>query len=124
MTDSLLHERLLARITERRQLAEALNGGGETWTAFRYIVGTANNGDVASTWPDASGRTATFIADNDPAQILRDCDAHLKILERHRRRPDSTASMDLLRDHCTWCARRWPCPDVEDLAGSYPEENQ
>lgn len=145
-----LHARLIAAVTARRELAQAATPG--PWAIWRDLdhQGFYTVGDEAGVIPEGAVETdgecnptahvyvepdAAFIAANSPAQILRDTEAHLKILERHK--PCTDGHRDAIMDH--WSAEPywrhapratchehasptdWPCPDALDLAGIYPE---
>jgi len=99
VTTTVSHQRLLDAITARRSLAKAAD---IEWEYDDVYVGSTR---------------ARHKAANDPAQILRDTAAHLRVIERHR----------LVDGTCAWCWNGvgellpWPCPDWLDVASSYPE---
>ena len=138
MTD--LHARLLAAVTARRELAQAATPG--PW-ANRGRTILRPDGDYVvvgvgarKSWP--SDEDAEHIAFNDPAQILRDIEAHLKILERHKACAEEHREVGEMH----WTAipywrhapepachqhaspTKWPCSDWLDVAGIYPEVNE
>lgn len=68
-----LHARLLATITARRELAEAATISGARRAGWLLRADPARA--ARAQW-----RRLTHSAANDPAQILRDTDAHLALL--------------------------------------------
>lgn len=125
-----LHARLLAAITRRRELAEAAemlqpspwSSSGRRWGS---VLAAPGFGHVAHDVEDAA--CGDHIAANDPAQILRDTTAHLRVLERHKPREAVVAECSVCIEriddggNCGHYAPDWPCPDIEDLASVYPE---
>lgn len=116
------YSRLLAAITARRELAEAAcHRGNGIWTTGAGGTGRctieSDRGLVVYDEHNSTDEQTAHISFNDPAQILRDTAAHLRIVERHRP-VDGT---------CAWCWNGvgellpWPCPDWLDVASSYPE---
>ena len=135
-----LHARLVAAVTARRELAQAATPGPWTATsADRYyghrsyvweITDSAGR-EVVGHQPHEGGginveEDANHIAFNDPAQILRDTEAHLKILDLHPAAVGADdgswlpATWDEPDAECRTCHLR-PCPTRVALAGIYLE---
>lgn len=136
-----LYARIEAAILSRQERAQAATGG--LWRAFGTYVATEVNACTCAggfEWvphephcgyePIHGGglaeHDATFIAAEDPAFVLRQCERDLKTLERHLPTA-STISPDyhtFCDDTCTGircqcCSRDAPCPDIQDLADAY-----
>ncbi|MFI9598915.1 DUF6221 family protein [Streptomyces sp. NPDC052043] len=124
MTDTL-PDWLHAQLDEDEQIARRAGD------SFRQVGETgvivATEGDRAEECASANwAGIAEHIAEHDPAQVLREIDAKRRTLERHS--PHSSGSVDCSmrceRAHpgvqvCNHDGRRWPCPDVIDLASVY-----
>lgn len=80
---------LLAFLRARLDEEAALAGGGETWTAFDEAPDTGTRRvDVDHSFERVTACTrswrARHIAGHDPARVLREVEAKLRILEIHR----------------------------------------
>lgn len=155
-----LHAQLVAAVTARRELAQAATSGEwylheepmderhpETsptmfWIRSRTCGAVTMNleegGVCIERASDENGRAdGEHIAFNNPSQILRDTEAHLKILDDHKplrvtywptvmcgRCPafGAKAIEDPLGSAVPWTPNEaWPCPTIAALAGIYPE---
>lgn len=82
---------------------------------------------------DSHAKALRHIAAHDPARVLRQVEAHRRILARHHPIPAPPIFIlgapkpgDMV---CAGCGSKgngfgltlWPCPDVQDLAGIYTE---
>jgi hypothetical protein len=128
-----LHERVVAAVEARLAVAQAapraawnayVEGGDDGWAV--------ESDDGESGFMVGPEDIARFIADNDPARIIRDCRRDLKVLARHAptHHPAVKAgqtggwvihSKDRpAHDVCDYDdSTDWPCPDVLDLAEAY-----
>lgn len=132
-----LHERLLAAISERERLAREATPGPwhQSWSYDADEHGNADDstekhGVMGPDARDPEDRTwetvvadglpreadAAHIAANDPATVLRECDAWRRIVERHYPLPSS---------RCCACfsgydprKAPWPCDDIRDVAAA------
>lgn len=90
------------------------NSEGET------VLMRVHGYDVHEQWQGAE-----HIAAHDPARVLRDIDAMRRQVARHA--PHEMGScLTCEAPHfgvkvCNHCERRWPCPDVRDLADVYAD---
>lgn len=139
------HQRLLDAITARRKLAQQA-WRVEDWRTARHNEVWAGELNMDH-MPVPIGQMfdtsfAGFITANDPAQIVRDTAAHLRIAKRHKPgywggepeygyHEETTTTGKLVQvrndqpdppDCCECCAEAWPCPDWLDVASSYPAE--
>jgi hypothetical protein len=104
-----LHERITAAVEKRLAVAQA----AETdWVT----VGVATTGEPPFA---AADDIVTFIADNGPARIIRDCRRDLKVLARHRPTADIEGRGPFY--NCRWCSAPVPrhCAEIRDLAEAY-----
>lgn len=118
------YSRLLAAITARRELAEAAcHRGNGIWTTGAGGTGRctieSDRGLVVYDEHNSTDEQTAHISFNDPAQILRDTAAHLRIVERHAPLHDGDSVLQPWS--CESCELPWPCPDWLDVASSYPE---
>jgi len=139
-----LHERLLAAVNERLELANAADPGpwrlgvernsGRVYVAERMAVidwvGTVFAAQRSN--QTRAHENAAFIAANDPASVIRHCKRDLKVLERHRPEPVIVGwDRKTVGHNCAVCyvpgedyddygrPVEYPCPDVVDLATAY-----
>lgn len=133
-----LIDRLAAAIDAKEAKAQAATPG--PWTACQQYEDGPVGVDVVPSdrtgayvvCPDVNAgmiaEDAEHIADNDPATVLRMCQAHRKIVERHHaddrsgwRGPGDYGSIDPACAECgsTDLAVPWPCPTLLDLAAGY-----
>jgi hypothetical protein len=125
-----LHERVTSAVEKRLAVAQA------AWKGNGWRIGLDPQpyaGSDHEVWTGESkpghtpipiGRmwnppTAAFIADNDPARIIRDCRRDLKVLARHRPTADIEGRGPFY--NCRWCSAPVPrhCPEIRDLAEAY-----
>jgi hypothetical protein len=123
--DQPLHERLVAALRARLEVARAL--GGETWyPAFYSSMDEWRVRDRRTQEPraevvddDSAERRAQFIVANDPATEIRRVEALLRVVERHA--PQIYDEEHQLWN-CAWCSDYYdqypvyPCKDIRDLA--------
>lgn len=118
------HEALKAAVEERMRLAREATG--RQWKPMAGKYGAMGiEGVFAVHHRDRgyqpSGADEAFIAANDPAFVLRQCERDLKVLERHQpvhMKPPVA---------CAWCKAPsdafpdvpWPCREFRDLAEVY-----
>lgn len=133
---STLHEQLQAAINERLARARAATVGpwivdhdGEDW----WLLGggaylSAEEHGIASSFELNRRAEAdiAFIAANDPARIIRDCERDVKVLARHEPNvfPPAVAERFGGDPWCGVCrldpaSATWPCPEIVDLAEAY-----
>jgi hypothetical protein len=80
---------------------------------------------------DVGGDLNEHVARQDPARVLRQVEAHRRILARHApiEQPSGFPVRGFTGPYCGGCGSKgngfgftpWPCPDVQDLAAIYEE---
>lgn len=137
MTD--LAEFLLARIAERRALAEAAGRGEDPPAWNGSFLGTDGEvttwrGDPVAKYADADEvaaypldiHVAMFISYNDPAYVLAECDANRRIVGEHTQRTTDYADAPA-EQSCGRCGKYdedpvpYPCPTLRLLALPYAD---
>jgi hypothetical protein len=105
-------------ITERERMAtSAAEEFGPDWDYADGHVGPLGSVGTVATgaqefMPPEQG---LHVAANDPASVLRRCAADRRMLHRHA--PSFSEPAGALI--CGHDDRRWPCPDIADLAEGY-----
>ena len=125
MTPVELHGRLVARVQQRLDLARAADLSNVDSATCEdpecHRIGHWYTIDDLSRRQDEGGAglndfDAAHIAANDPAQVIADCEATRRMLERHAPNEADCCGSCVYRDESSWA---WPCPDVLDLASAY-----
>jgi hypothetical protein len=117
-----LHERLLAAVNERLELARAAQAGYPgPWAPDDLYGGKVEAADGDAVAHDIPGdHLAPFIAANDPASVIRHCERDLGVLGRHVRYRIPKGYEPEGRLNCFRCNElKWPCTEIADLATAY-----
>jgi len=117
----MLHESIKAAVEQRLAVAQAAAGWGHP--PWRYAPLSMNydgimgaRGEHVMTFAhhlEPVVDVVAFIAANDPARVIRDCQRDLKVLERHAPGNANYCS------HGPHASIRYPCVEIRDLAEAY-----
>ena len=139
---TVLHERLLAVVEAREQIAKSAlgprwnkngweirtppsgskdrNPDGPDW--YQIVSFSLGNRESTAEFKDRMWNNLSHIEANDPYFVLKSCARDRKVLERH--------TLEVLPsgvEICFWCSEdgyypvviRYPCPEIKDLAELY-----